>query len=82
MDVCAVCIVDIFWTKEYFKYVFTTAITYLGIGIIIIEIQIFLWLFSHDILDCEFTVQLFDPQVSKFFSPINITLFWSILHLS
>ena len=51
MDVCVVYIVDIFWIKEYFKYVFTTTITYLGIGIIIIEIQIFLWLFSHDILD-------------------------------
>ena len=41
MDVCAVHIVDIFWIKEYFKYVFTTAITYLGIGTIIVKIQIF-----------------------------------------
>ena len=48
---CAVYIVDIFWIKKYFKYVFTIAITYLGIRTIIIKIQIFLWLFYHDILD-------------------------------
>ena len=48
---CAVYVVDIFLVKEHFKYVFTTAITYLGNGTIIIKIQIFLWLFSHDILD-------------------------------
>ena len=35
-------IVNIFLIKEYLKYVFTTAITYLGIGTIIIKIQVFL----------------------------------------
>ena len=44
-------IVNIFLIKEYFKYVFATTITYLGIGTIIVKIQIFLWLFSHGILD-------------------------------
>ena len=48
---CAVYIVNIFLIKEYFKYMFTTASTYLGIETIIIKIQIFLWLFSHNILD-------------------------------
>ena len=51
MDECAVYIVNIFLIKEYLKYVFTTAITYLGIKVIIVKIQIFLWLFSHGILD-------------------------------
>ena len=51
MDVCAVYIVNIFLIKEYFKYVFTTAITYLGIGTIIMKIQVFLWFFSHEILN-------------------------------
>ena len=48
---CAVYIVNISLIKEYLKYVFTTAVTYLGIGTIIIKIQVFLWFFSHDILD-------------------------------
>ena len=46
---CAVYIVDIFWIKEYFKYVFTTAITYLGT--IIVKIQIFYGSSLTEILD-------------------------------
>ena len=35
---CAVYIVNIFLIKEYLEYVFTTAITYSGVGTIIIKI--------------------------------------------
>ena len=35
---CVVYIAIIFLIKEYLEYVFTTAISYLGVGIIIIKI--------------------------------------------